>query len=503
LSLSNDETFMTTAKAKIFQNVMYTSVAKATAYLGGALTSVIVARNLSPSDFGVVAFAWIVIGFLGQFSDLGLTNAAVRNPSLDEKSLRTAFTLKLILGVGAFFTVYLIAPLAQYIFQHPATGDVMRLLAFNFLVNTIAFMPTVALTREQNFRLLVIPGILCGVARSLIAIALVLTGWTYWSIAIADVGATLVSSIAICFMRTIPLGIHFDWHEVREYLRFGTPLIGSALLVFLMFNVDNLMVGSSMGSVPLGYYALAFTWGSTICGLLYEIVHNVLFPAFSAIQHERTAMRHWYLKTVDFMAFLSLIVNTTLLANADYFLVTVLGGGSDKWAPATLSLQILCIYGITRATTEPLVNVIMALGRTRTLLRANLLAVLIEVVLLLLSVRTGKLELVACVVLFAYATKAIVYIPFLRHHLGVTVRDLAVQLWPTIPAIVAGWGATLLLPASLGTSLATLGVRALFTAFVVAFVHGLCTRFRCFEEAGGMIVQNFAGMLRPQPIRGG
>ncbi|PWT70883.1 MAG: hypothetical protein C5B60_11625 [Chloroflexi bacterium] len=483
---------MTSFKAKIFQNVIYLGSAKAAAYIGGALTSMIVARNLSPSDFGVVAFAWIFIGFLGHFSDLGLERAAVRSPSLTQKSLRTAFTLKLILGVGAFLAVYVIAPFAPHIFQHPATGDVMRVLAFNFLLITIAFMPTVTLTREQNFRLLVIPGILCGVARSIFAIVLVLSGWTYWSVVLADVGATVVSSIAIQFMRTIPVGFHFDWHEAREYLRFGTPLVGSGILVFLLLNLDNLLVGSSMGSVQLGYYALAFTWGSFICGLLYEIIHNVLFPAFCAIQREPAAMRHWYLKAVDLVAFLSLIVNTTLLANAHYFLVTVLGAGSDKWAPATLSLEILCIYGIIRATTEPLLNVIMALGRTRTLLQANLLAVLIEVVLLLLSVKTGKLELVACVVLFAYATKALVYIPFLRHHLGITVRDLVEQLWPVIPAFLAGYGVTLLLPASLGNSLATLAVRALFTALVVAFVHGFCTRFRCFQEASGMIFEKFA-----------
>src|SRR5690242_7031680 len=103
---------MTSSKAKIFQNVIYLSFARATAYIGGALTSMIVARNLSPSDFGVVAFAWIIIGFLGHFSDLGLGSAAVRSPSLDQKSLRTAFTLKLILGVAAFLAVYLIAPFA-------------------------------------------------------------------------------------------------------------------------------------------------------------------------------------------------------------------------------------------------------------------------------------------------------------------------------------------------------------------------------------------------------
>ena len=483
---------MMSSKAKIFRNVIYTSLAKGTTVICMAFTSMVVARELSPSDYGVVAFAGIIIGFLGHFSDLGVGNAAIRRSSLDQKSLQTAFTLKIILGVGAFLAVQLIALFAHHFFQHPATGDVMRVLAVNFLVSTIGFMPGVMLTREQNFRALMIPGVLSVVARSVIAITLVLSGWEYWSIVLADIGATVVSTVAIQLMRKIPMGFYFDWHDAQEYLRFGAPLLGSGVLVFLIFNLDNLLIGSILGSIQLGYYALAFTWGSFICGFLYDTVNNVLFPAFSAIQHDKAAMRRWYLKTMDLVAFLSLIVNATLLANAHFFLVTFLGKGTDKWVSATSSLEILCIYGIVRATTEPLANCIMALGRTRVLLQAAILAGLIELVLLALVVKSGKIELVAAVVLFAYVTQAVIYIPFLRRHLGIGVRDLVAQLWPIIPALLAGYGATLLVPASFGDSLATLAVRALFTALVVAFVHGLCTRFRCFQEARGMIFENMA-----------
>jgi len=483
---------MTNSKSKIFQNIIYTGLAKGATLICITATTLVLARNLSPSDFGVVAFAGIIIGFLGHFSDVGMGAAAVRRPSMDQNSLQTAFTLKIVLGVGAFLAAYLIAPFAHHFFEHPAAGDVVRVLAFNFLVSTIGFMPGVTLTREQNFRALMIPGVLSVVARSMIAIVLVLSGWQFWSVVLADLGATLVSSVVIQCMKTIPLGFHFDWHDAKEYLQFGAPLLGSGILVFLVFNLDNFLIGSSMGSVQLGYYALAFTWGSFVCGLLRDIVHNVLFPAFSAIQQDMAAMRRWYLKTVDLVAFVSLIVNITLLANAHFVLVTLLGNGTDKWVPATLSLEILCVYGIIRATIEPLGNCIMAKGHTRTLLQAALLAGLIELVLLALIVTMGKIELVASVVVFAYLTQTVIYIPYVRRHLGVSVRDLVTQLWPVVPAFVAGYGATLLVPAWLGESVHTFAIRALFTALVVALVHGLCTRFRWFQEARGMIWENWA-----------
>jgi O-antigen/teichoic acid export membrane protein len=483
---------MAVSKAKTFRNVIYTSLTKGITLVCIAVTSSVVARNLSPSDYGLVGFAGIIIGFLARFSDVGVGSAVIRRPSLSQNSLRTAFTLKAILSVCAFILAYLIAPFAHHFFQHPATGNVIRVLAFDFLVSTIGFMPMVTLTREQNYRALVVPGVASVLCRSVLAVTLILCGWKFWAVVFADVGANLAGGVANQLTRRIPVRFHFDWPDAEEYLRFGVPLLGTGILYFLIFNLDNLLVGSRMGSVQLGYYALAFTWGSFICGILYDTVNAVLLPAFSAIQHDIAAVRRWYLKTVDLVGFVSVIANTTLLANTHFFLVTFLGKGSNKWVPATSSLEILCVYGIIRAITEPLANCIMVMGRTRTLLQSNLLAGTIEVVLILLVLRTGRIELVALAVLFAYTTQAFIYLPFLRSNLGITGKDIMVQLWPIIPALAGGYFVTSLLPTSFGKTMATLAVRALFTTLVVALIHGLCTRFRCFQEASKMILQNFS-----------
>jgi O-antigen/teichoic acid export membrane protein len=198
------------------------------------------------------------------------------------------------------------------------------------------------------------------------------------------------------------------------------------------------------------------------------------------------------LKTLDMVGFAAVVVNTALLANAHFFLATFLGKGTDKWLPAATALKILCVYGIVRAMTEPIRNCIMARGRTKLLLHANALAGAVELALILLVLRTGRIELVAGAVLVAYATQAIIYLPYLRREFSIGLGDIVAQLWPVIPALVGGYAITSLLPDSLGGTLLTLACRGSFTALAVALIHGLCTRFRCFQEAGGMILQNLA-----------
>ncbi|HVB58109.1 MAG TPA: oligosaccharide flippase family protein [Candidatus Acidoferrales bacterium] len=483
---------MTISKAQSFRNVVYASFTKGVTLVCLTATSAVVARNLTPSDYGVVGFATIIIGFLGRFSDAGVGTAVIVRPTLDQQSLRTAFTLRSILSFGAVVVAFLIAPFAHYFFQHPATGNVIRVLSLEYLVGTIGFMSQMTLIREQNFRALIVPGVAGAIARCILAIALILCGWKYWAVIWADVGANLTFNIGTQLARKMPIRFHFDWTDTRKYLRVGLPLLGSGILVFLLLNQDNFLVGYAMGSAQLGYYALAFSWGSFLCFLVYDTVNTALLPAFSAIQGDMVAMRRWYLKTVDLVAFVAVVANTALLANAHFFLVTLLGKGTDKWLPAEMPLKILCVYGIMRMITEPVWNCILARGRSKILMHANALTAAIELLLILLVLRTGRIELVAAAVLVAYATQAIVFLPYLRREFSVGFGDLVAQLWPVIPALIGGYAITSLLPDSLGGTFFTLGCRGLFTALVVGLIHGLCTRFRCFQEAGGMIWQNLA-----------
>jgi O-antigen/teichoic acid export membrane protein len=271
---------VTISKSKTFRNIVYASFGKGLTLGCVALTGLVVARNLTSTDYGVVGFAGIVIGFLSQFSDLGVANAVIRRADVHQRNLQTALTLKILLSIGAFGVAFLIAPFARHFFDHPATENVIRVLALTFLVSTAGFLPTIMLTREMNYRALIIPGVAGAAAQCILAIALVLRGWSYWAVIIASVGATLTSGVVLQLIRRIPFRLSFDWPDARDFLRFGIPLFSSGILACVIFNLDNFLVGASMGSARLGYYALAFTWGSFVCTILTATVNNVLFPAF-------------------------------------------------------------------------------------------------------------------------------------------------------------------------------------------------------------------------------
>jgi len=483
---------MIVTKARTFRNVLYATVTKGATLLCAVITTMVVARNLTARDYGVVGFATIVIGFLLQFTDMGLARAAIRRRDVPRASLDTAFTLKAILGCLAFVAALLIAPFVRHFIDHPASSNVIRILALDFMVSTIGFAPAIVLTRELNYRALTLPVAAAAVVQCITAVILVRHGWSYWSVVIADVGSTLALGVFMQLARPTPIRFHLDWPDARDYLRFGMPLFASGVVIFIILNLDNFLVSTSMGAVQLGYYALAFTCSTFICLFLNETVNNVLLPSFALMQDNPVAMRRWYLKTIELVSFVAVIANTALLANATFFLVTFLGKGTNKWLPATSALQILCVYGIIRSMTVPVGTCITARGHTNVLLRATVLVGTVEVILLALAIRSDRIEVVAVAVLVAYLAQAAVYLPYLKREFFITSAHFIAQVWPVAPALAAGWLATSLLPATFGNTFLTLGARALFTGTVVAITHGLFSRFRCFHEARGLIMHNFA-----------
>lgn len=480
------------SKATTFRNILFSALGRGLTLVCVGVTSLVVARSLTPSDYGVVGFAGIIIGFLSQFSDIGVANAVIRRPELHRRDIDTALTLKVILSCGVFLLALLVAPFSHLLFNHPATANVIRILALNFLLSSVGFVPYILLTREMNYRALMAPAVASAIAQCVLTILLISRGWSFWSVVVANVGATLVGGIALQFAMSYSIRFQFDRNVAQGYLRFGIPLFGTGFLVFLILNLDNLLVGAAMGSTRLGYYALAFTWGSFICGLLASTVNNVLFPAFSAIQNDVVAIRRWYLKTVELVVFIATIANASLFVNAHFFLVTFLGKGTDKWVPATIALRILCVYGILRAATEPLGPFLMAHGETKILFRANLFMGIVEVLLLVLALLTGRIESVAAAVFVAYSCAGPALLPFLKRTFSITAGDLVERIWPAIPALGIGWLTTGLLTSSFGNTFLTLVIRGGFTALVVALVHGCFSRFRCFKEVGGMVSQCFA-----------
>ncbi len=433
---SGGESLGTSYENLTFKGIGYNSIAKILMYVFSAMASIILGRCLVASDYGIVSFAFIFINFMGNFADFGIGSALIQRKEIDETALYTAFTLKCILGGAALVVTFALSALAPLFFDNPQIVVIIRLLSLYFLITIISFLPVSLLTKEMDFKKISIAEISLSVLNSLLAIILALNGYGYWSIVVAFLCANVVSSIMLYLFKPVAFRFRFDRKVVQEFISFGGYLFLSGLLVFFIFNLDNFVIGSVDGSKELGYYAIAYNWGSMVCVLLYMVVLRVVFPLMVKLQGEEQQVRNAYLKTVEYTGYLVVLVNVLLFAVSREFLVCILGHNSDKWLPALISLRILCLYGILRGLLEPIGQVIIAKGDTKILFKANILATVFEVGTVYPALKYFGIEGVACTVTFAYLLQYLVYYFYLKNRLQIGVKSIVRAVWPSFCAAV-------------------------------------------------------------------
>ncbi|HUL00752.1 MAG TPA: lipopolysaccharide biosynthesis protein [Nitrospirota bacterium] len=470
----------------LVQNIGFNAVAKVIAIVLSGVANVVLAWHLGSRDYGIAGFALIIINLFSQFNDFGINNAVIQRKELKDRSLYTGFTMKVILGLLVFAASFLIAPLAKYIFSETAVVNVIKLLSLNFLVNSLSFIPVTILTRELNFKTMMLYQIAAPLVSAVTSIVLAVNGFTYWSIVIGNVCATLASVILINILKPVKVKIEFDRRDAREFVNYGAKMFYSQLLVFAIINLDNFLVGTVAGAEALGYYALAFNWGSLISVLSASVILTVLFPTFAKIQHDRTIIKDTYLRVMKVIAFIIIMVNLCLFSVSREFLVLILGHGTDKWLPSMLVLKIFCVYGIGRALLEPVGSVVLAIGRTDLLLKSTLITAFIETAFLYPALRYYGIPGVAIVVTMSYMLQYFIYFPALRNEINLDFREM---IRAVRPAIVSG----LLLGVAMALFMRWYGenqpTAALFTLKLVIctcgyiFMHGLFSKWTMFKEA--------------------
>lgn len=401
-------------------NLSYNIICRALVFLFSSATSIILARHLSSSDYGIVGFAGIFAVFLGYFDDLGVSQSIVQKETIGENELYTAFTLKVLLGLFIFAVSYEWGSISQKAFDNPAVKAVVVVLASSYFINAIGFVPTTILTRALKFKRLTVPQIGGQLAATAVALTAVYMGFRYWSIVLSSLASCIASAVIVYALCPVPLRLKCDRDAAKEHLKFGSHLFFAGLMGFVLFNSDNFVIGVTGGAAMLGFYSIAFNWSSKASALITDPIQKVLLSTFSRLQHQTDKLRGGYLAVLEYVSLAAVLANVLLLILSRELLILVLGGGTAKWLPALTALRILCVYGCVVAVLNPVESMVTAIGRPALVFKSNAVVAGSQIACLYPAIRYFGLEGVAFVVTFSYGLQFLTYFPVLRRELDLS-----------------------------------------------------------------------------------
>jgi lipopolysaccharide exporter len=406
------------------------------------VSTVILARALSPRDFGIYAAALAFITYAEVVNDLGVVQALILLPGDRRRydaGLVVAFSVSALL-VGA---AMLGAPLVADFFGQPDVSPILRVLSLSLLLRAFGQVPDAILIRDLRFRERFRANAWRAVVQGAVWIALAIAGLGVWALALGYLAGYAVNSAVMWRFVDYRPGRSF-WRvsssTVRPLLSFSAPLVGSLLLLALINDVDYLIVGRRLGATALGYYTIAFRVPQMVISNTFLVFSQVLIPVLVRAGQDPPRLRRGYLRTLRLQAVFGLSAAVGLAVMAP-LLVPVLFG--DRWAPAVVPMVALSLYAAARSLAWGATDVYKAMGRPGLAFLSSFAWLLVLVPALLVGSRFG-IEGVAWTQLGVALVAALVMHEVATREMKLPHRRLAGALGPAFLATlgtVAGAGA--------------------------------------------------------------
>ncbi len=343
------------------------------------IRTIVVARFLAPDELGLMGILLFSLAVFESLSQTGFAAALIQQKKGVESYLDTAWIVSLARGIILYGLVFLAAPLVASFFNAPRAILLLKIVGIVFLFEGFKNIGVVIFRKELEFKKEFLFQQIEVFTDIFLTIGLAVILQNVWALAFGYLGGKGIKCLASYFIHPYRPRIAFDGKKAKELFRFGKHLLGSSIIVLLITQGDDAVVGKLLGVTALGFYVMAYKLSNMPATSITHVFSQVAFPIYSKLQDDPQGLRKAYLKALKYIAFVSIPASGGLLVLAPEVVKFFLG---ERWMEMVPAMRILCIFGIIRAlggTTGPLFQ---GVGRPDIITKLNLGKLLIIAVLI-------------------------------------------------------------------------------------------------------------------------
>jgi PST family polysaccharide transporter len=394
------------------------------------VSTLVLARILSPADFGAVAAAMVIVGLFDLFTQIGLGSSLVRRDRLSNEETSTVFWIAVVVGVTVAGAAFVFAgPLTSLIGQ-PDAAALVRVLAWTIPLGQVRNIGLALLVRQLRFKGVSLVGVASAILYLVVAISLALAGFGPWAIVIGYLARASISSVLMLVTAEWVPMLVFERGFVAGELRFSGGIAGQRAVDYLYKNVDYWVISARLGADALGVYYIAFVIPNLVRQRLTAIAGQVFYPVMARIHEETDRARSAYVRIIRTIAFVAIpaLVGISVLSD---LVVSIAFGGA--WAEAVAPLATLALAAAVTSVTSLCGALASAVGRPHIVIPAQLASLAALVLGLVVTVPSGDLALISWSVVVAAVVAFVGLYLTTGPLIGLTIGHL---LWRLMPVIV-------------------------------------------------------------------
>jgi len=343
------------------------------------LKSLILARLLSPKDFGLFGIALLTFSILENFSNTGFNTALIQKKGKIENHLDSAWTVQILRETLIANIIFWFSPYISIFFSEPGATNILKGLALGILIKGFVNIGVINFRKEMEFNKNFIYEFSAVITDVIFSISMALILQNVWALVIGYILGNVVRVIVSHKISEFTPKISFDIHKISELFSFGKWILASNVLVYILTQGDDILVGRVLGATSLGVYQMAYKLSNLPATEWSHLVAKLTYPAYSKLQDNFKKMKKAYTYSLKLTAFLSFPVSGAIFIFADPFTKLILG---EKWLSIIPIMKILSVYGLLRSIGATTGVIFMALGKPEVRTRFQLFQVLIFSILI-------------------------------------------------------------------------------------------------------------------------
>lgn len=324
----------------------------------------VVARLLSPADYGLVGMASIVLNFAQLLAEFGIGTTIIALRDLTEDQLRQINTLAILLGLAGTLFGIASAPFLAAFFDTPALVPVTMVMSLTFLVTAFRAVPIAILQRDMDFKFLAFNEGLQAVSQAVFTVVIAALGGAYWALVLGALFSYLVANARLAIR--CRYGLSKPSREtLRKITAFSSHVLISRIAGYCSSNADYLIIGKVLGKAELGTYSLAFMTASMPIRKVSAILMQVAPSLFSAVKHDAASVRRYVRSLSEAVALMTFPFAVGVALTAPEILPLALG---DRWSGAILPLQVLAWTVPLRSILFVVPQALLMMGESRAIM---------------------------------------------------------------------------------------------------------------------------------------
>lgn len=411
---------------KAFNGIIWNSVHRFGALFIAFISNIVLARLLDPSDFGSIGMLMVFIGISNTFVDGGFATALIQKKDPTKADYSTVFYWNFCLAIVLYLTLYFVSPFVAYFYEIETLDTLLRVLGFVLLINALSIIQNNILIKNMKFKKLASINILSSFFGTGLAIFMAYNGFGVWSL--------VAKFLVIAFFQCVLLWISSNWRpdfvfskrSFKSLFSFGSLILLSNLSESIVFHFQALLIGKVFSVRELGLYTQAKRMHEIPERSIPQIVDQVVFPIYSAIQDDKNRVSNAFQKSIRILSYVNFPIMVLLICISKPVFEILL---TSKWNDSVIYFQILCLGGMLFSINSNNVNVVKSLGKSNFILFMTLIKRIPTIAFILIGLKFGVVGVVT-----GYMISMYIWFPINAYYTG---KLIPFGFWKQLKSIFA------------------------------------------------------------------